>query len=132
MYSASIKNDGDSKYHAATRHYEFVIGTDGRGANPIDTVLAGLCGCVGHYTEEYFRGEGMDPGGFSVKAEADLTEDRRRLSDISVKIIMEADGLDEHRKEDLLNFVRNCPVHNTLTANSQIKFTLTGGDHTGK
>jgi len=132
MYSASIKSDGDSKYHAATRHYEFVIGTDGRGANPIDTVLAGLCGCVGHYTAEYFRGEGIDPGGFGVKAEADLTEDRRRLSDINVEIVMEEGMFDERRKEELLAFVRNCPVHNTLTANSRVKFTLINGDRAGR
>lgn len=127
MYTASIKNDGDSKYYAATRHHEFVIGTDGQGANPIDTVLAGLCGCIGHYTRDYFRGEGMDAGGFIVKAEADLTEGRRRLSDISVEIVLGGAKIDERHKEGLLKFVRNCPMYNTLAANSEIRFTLTGG-----
>ncbi len=42
MYSASIENIGDSRHFAATKDYSFVIDTAGTGANPIETVLAGL------------------------------------------------------------------------------------------
>jgi uncharacterized OsmC-like protein len=126
MYSASIDNKGDTKYHAITKDYDFVIDTAGEGANPIDTLLAALCGCIGHYVRNYTQQEHIDAGGFTVKAEAGLTSSRERLSDISVRIDMKDVRLDDLHKNQLLRYVENCPIHNTLKANSDIKIALDG------
>jgi uncharacterized OsmC-like protein len=56
MYSVSIENKGDSRHYARTGEYVFTIDTEGRGANPVETLLAGLCGCVGHWTREPLYG----------------------------------------------------------------------------
>jgi uncharacterized OsmC-like protein len=124
MYSASIENNGDSKYYAATKDCNFVIDTEGQGANPVDTVLAGLCGCLGHWTRDYIHGEQIDAKGFTIRAEAELTGDRKRLSKIDVYINMKGVELGSQHKEELRRHVQNCLVHNTLEAGCTITITL--------
>ena len=53
MFKASIENKGNSECYATTRHSSFVLDTEGNGAHPIDTLLASLCGCMGHYVRDY-------------------------------------------------------------------------------
>lgn len=125
MYSASIENKGDSRSYATTGDYKFVIDTAGRGANPIDTVLAGLCGCMGHWVRNYLLAEHIDAAEFGVKAEAELTSGREQLCDISVVIDMLETKLDRHHGEALLKYVEGCPVHGTLKAGSRITIALT-------
>jgi uncharacterized OsmC-like protein len=132
MYSASIENKGDSRYYAATKDYSFVIDTAGQGANPIDTLLAGLSGCIGHWVRDYIRGEQIHAGGFTVKAEAELTSGRERLSDINMVIEMKDAQLDGSQGEELLKYVENCAIYNTLEANSRIRIILAGREPTGQ
>jgi uncharacterized OsmC-like protein len=124
MYSASIRNKGDSKYYAATKGYRFVIDTEGGGANPIETVLSGLCGCLGHWARDYMRGEQIAEKGFGIRADAELTGDRRRFSKIEVAIEVKNLGLDSAHKEALQQHVRNCPVYTTLVAACPIALTV--------
>lgn len=124
MFSASIKNEGDSKYHVVTKNYTFDISTDSQGAHPIETVLAGLCGCMGHFTRDYLQTEDITGGEFSVTAESDILEDGPRLSAITITINIKDIALDDGQKKDLLQFIRRCPVYNTLKANSEIKVIL--------
>ncbi len=126
MYSATIDNHGDSRYYAITKDYAFVIGTEGKGANPVDTLLAGLSGCLGHWVRDFFRGEGMDNQGFTVKAEGTPAEDRRRLTHIAVEIDIRGAGLDESRRGELVRHMENCILYNTLKANSPIDIKVAG------
>ncbi len=116
MFSASIRNKGDSRHYATTKDYEFVIDTEGQGANPIETLLSGLCGCLGHWTRDYMLGEQIAAKGFGIKADAELTGDRKKLSSIEVTIDTKGLGLDSRRKEELQQHLQNCPVYNTLRA----------------
>ncbi len=125
MYSASIRNKGDSRHYAATKDYQFIIDTEGQGANPIETLLSGLCGCLGHWTRDYMRGEQIAAKGFGIKADAELTGDRKRLSNIAVSIDVKGLGLDSRHKEALQQHVQNCPVYNTLGTACPIVLTVT-------
>jgi uncharacterized OsmC-like protein len=127
MYRASIENRGDSKHYATTRHGSFVIDTEGQGANPIDTLLASLCGCLGHQARDYMREQGIASNGFSIMAEAELTENKARLSDIKVCMDLKNTRLDEQRKSELLKYLERCKIHNTLKSNSAIHVSLNGG-----
>jgi len=124
MFAASIRNNGGFKFHAAMKDYAFDISTEGQGAHPIDTVLAGLCGCMGHFTRDYLSAEAITGGELSVNAEADLLEDGPRLSAIRVTITIRNITLEESQKKGLLKFIRQCPVYNTLKANAEVNFTL--------
>lgn len=125
MYSARITNRGTSKHYANTRHGEFVIDTAGEGSNPIDTLLAGLCGCIGHEIRDAMTAERIAYTSFVVKAEADLAKDKTRLSDISVSIELDGVHLDDKAKANLIAVAEGCKIRNTLKANSQVNISLT-------
>lgn len=128
MYSAMIENNGDSKYYATTKDYSFVIDSEGEGANPIDTLLASLCGCIGHQAREFMREQQIACNGFTVRAEAGLTKDKVRLSDISVFLDMKNIKLDKRQRTELLRYVERCKIHNTLKSNSRIRVCLSKMD----
>ena len=63
MYAVTIENRGDARFHATSRGHEFVIGPQGAGANPGDTLLAALCACVGHYVRQFLKGRELASNG---------------------------------------------------------------------
>jgi uncharacterized OsmC-like protein len=126
MYKAFIENMGDSKYYAVTRHSSFVLDTEGNGANPIDTLLASLCGCVGHYVRDYMVGRQIAHSGFSVNAEAETTSDNAGLGDIKVSIDLKELKFDERQVSELMSFVGNCKVHKILSINPGVSISLSG------
>jgi uncharacterized OsmC-like protein len=132
MYSAAITNKGDSRHYASTKDYNFVIDTEGKGAHPIDTLLASLCGCIGHYVRDYMRERRIACEGFTVTAEAEAARDKLRLSDIRVSIDLKGTPLDGHSKVELLKYVEHCKVHNTLKANSSIRIFFNDSEETGQ
>jgi len=124
MYRASIENQGDTRYLATTRHSSFVMGTEGNGANPVDTLLAALGGCVGHYVRDFLRDRAIPAAGFQVVLEASTTADRSRLAGISVQIDLGETQLDAALEPELLAFIERCPIHGTLRQASPIVAVL--------
>lgn len=126
MFKASIENRGDSKSYATTRHAGFVLDTNGNGANPIDTLLASLCSCMGHYVRDYLADQQITHSGFSIDAEAGVTPDKASLAEIQVRINLGEVKLDERQAVEILNFVENCKVHKILKVNPGLKVSLSG------
>ena len=70
------------------------------------------------------------PGGFSaklelgnvgIKLEAEFTKEKPTcFKSIKAIIDLKDAKIDDRRKKALIQFVKNCPVHNTLEANPQI------------
>jgi uncharacterized OsmC-like protein len=123
-YRASTENRGDSKHYATTRHGSFLMDTEGQGAHPVDTLLASLCACLGHYVRDYLRDHRLAGSGFSITADAGLADDKVRLGDIHVVIDVKGEGLAGDHRSDLLRFVTQCKVYNSLKANSKIQIDL--------
>ena len=123
-YSASVDNSGDSTFQATTRHSTFLMGTAGRGANPIDTFLAGLCGCLGHYARDYLREHDIAADGFSVKAGATATPDGARIAEIDVRIDIAGARLDARQRAELVATADRCKIHNTLKACCDVRITV--------
>ena len=124
MYAVTIENRGDARYHATSRGYEFVLGPQGAGANPGDTLLAGLCGCVGHYVRQFLQERRLASSGFSIAAEADSTPDESRLARIAVWIDLGDTSLDEAGRKQLLAAAERCKIHNTLKASCPVTISL--------
>lgn len=124
MYSVSVENNGDMKFHATTGDYRFVMGIDGGGANPVDTMLAGLCGCVGHYVRDFFSGKGIACARFTIKGEARQTEDRSRLSGIDLFLNLNGATLDAAEEENLRAHIERCKLHATLKMGCPIRLLL--------
>ncbi len=129
MYSAQITNRGTSKHYVKTRNGEFVIDTAGEGTNPIDAVLAGLCGCIGHEIMIAMNKDRIAYTSFVVKADAELAADKSRLGPIDVAIELDGVKLDEKVEATLIAAAESCKVRKTLSANSQINISLTQTVH---
>lgn len=126
MYKAFIENRGDSKSYATTRHSTFVLDTEGKGANPIDTLLASLCGCMGHYVRDYLVDQQITHHGFSIEAQAGVTPDKARLADINIRIDLKDVRLDDQQATGMLKFIEMCKVHKILKDNPGVTISLTG------
>ncbi len=124
MYKASIENWGDSRYLATTRHASFAMDTQGKGASPVDTLLAALGGCVGHYLRDFLRDRAVPAGKVTVELEATTTADRSRLAGISVRIDLGEARLDAALEPELLAFIERCPIHGTLRHGCPIEIVL--------
>ena len=126
MYAVRIENKGDTRFHATSRGYGFVLGPQGAGANPGDTLLAGLCACVGHYVREFLRERKLASSGFAVSAEAEATPDESRLARIDVRIDLGATSLDEPSQRALIAAAERCKLRNTLAAACPVTISLAG------
>jgi len=118
MYQAKIASTGDRKYHATTSDSHLDIGLG--GPNPVDTCLASLCACLGHYVGDFLRKEKIGFTEYTVGAESELTEDKTRLADIHIAVEVKDASLDEPRKADLMNYITKCYIFQTLKANSKM------------
>jgi uncharacterized OsmC-like protein len=124
MYAMTIENRGDARYHATSHGYAFVLGPEGAGANPGDTLLAALCGCMGHYVRQFLKERGKAAGGFAIHAEAQSTRDETRLARIDVRIDLGRLPLDERERVELLDRAERCKIHNTLKAAVAVNVSL--------
>jgi uncharacterized OsmC-like protein len=126
VYSASIENRGGTQSFAKTGTYEFVIDTEGKGANPIDTLMAALAGCISHQLQTYFREHRIPAAGFRVRATSELTADKTRLSDINIRVCLKDTAVEPENEAGVLECVQLCKIYCTLSPNSQISIALEG------
>lgn len=124
MYKASIENRGDSRSYANTRHAEFVMDTECNGANPVDTLLASLCGCLGHYVRDYLIEQQVPYGAFTINSDAKVAPDKSQLDKINVLIILKDVVLTDQQSEELMRFLDNCKVHKILKKNPGVVISL--------
>lgn len=125
MYQVSVENKGISGFLVKSPGYEFMVDSEGKGISPPSVLLAGLGSCIGVYIRKYFKGAKIDLGEFSVKLEAQFSQDAPiRFSDIHVTIEGIGNLLDARRKDSFFEFIKNCPVHNTLKNNPVVEIKL--------
>ena len=123
MYHVDVINTGDSKFSVKSKDAEFVIDTKGGGMTPPDTLLASIGSCIGVYIRKYCDGSKIPVTGFSISVDSDFTkEPPYRFKDIKVSIDLKGFAIDDRRQKALLEFIKNCPVHNTIK--SDPSFTI--------
>lgn len=120
MYEADVSYQGATRFKANFPNYEISIDfpkPDGSssGTTPIHLLLGALASCIAVYLERYLVNAKIKFDNFSIKVSSEVSKEAPRyLRDINVKLKIEGADLDERRKKALLEFVKNCPVHNTL------------------
>lgn len=115
MYHVDIVNTGDSKFKVKSADGEFTVDTKGAGMTPPDTLLASVGSCIGVYIRKYCEGSRLPITGFTIAVDADFTnQPPMRFRDIKVSIDLKGAAIDDRRKRAMLEFIKNCPVHNTL------------------
>ena len=126
MYKVEVKHEKDLLFSVKSSNYEFVIDAKARdGITPPDTLLAALASCIGVYIRKYSEGGKLGLENFEILAEAEFSkEPPLSFKEIKVSIDLKGAKLDERRKDALLEFVKNCPVHNTLEGKPQVEIKI--------
>lgn len=125
MYKVEVSSEGAYKFNVKSKDYEFSIDLNGKGVTPPDAFLGSLAGCIGVYIRKYADGAKLDLGDFKVSAEADLGKEAPYyFRQINVTVDLKGRDLDERRKRAILEFIKNCPVHNTLKNDPVINIAL--------
>jgi ubiquinone/menaquinone biosynthesis C-methylase UbiE/uncharacterized OsmC-like protein len=95
------------------------------GANPVDTLLASLCSCMGHYVRDHFEAKGTPLSGFRVSAECDTSQEAARILEISVRIDLGRIQLDQSENVAVLADIAKCKVYGTLRQACQVHVMVT-------
>ncbi len=125
MYHVDIENTSDSSFTVKSRDYELIIDTHGKGITPPDTLLASIGSCIGVYIQKYAAGSKLDLNKFKISLDAEFDAEKPvRFKTINVSIDLNGITLDERRKKAFLDFIKNCPVHNTIKNNPDIEISI--------
>ena len=131
MYEITVDYEGAYKYRAASRDCIVSVslpkeGMSADGITPPDLLLASIGSCLAVYLERYLTGAAIPFHTFSIHVTSEICkESPHYLKNIDSRIEIQGASLDEKRKKALLDFVRNCPVHNTLIHNPTVSIALT-------
>ena len=125
MYKVDITHTKDYAFKAQTAGYEFAIDSKGKdGMTPPDVLLASIGSCLGVYIRKYSEGTHLDLSEFKITVEGEFAKDPYSFKVINVSIDLKGEKLDERRSKALLEFIKNCPVHNTLKGNPEVEIKL--------
>jgi len=125
MYKVDISSADGQAFDISEGTGSFRVDPQGGGLTPPGALLAGLGSCTGVYIRKYAAGAKLAIGGFDISVSADLSADApHRFSHIAVAISFRGAALDDRRKAALAAFLRNCPVHNTLTGTPSISLLI--------
>ena len=126
MYKIDITHSKDYLFEVKSAGFEFEIDAKGKtGVTPPDVLLASVGSCLGVYIRKYAEGAKLDLSGFKIGVEAEFAkEPPLSFKLINVTIDLKGAKLDERRQKALLEFIKNCPVHNTLKANPEVGIKL--------
>ena len=126
MYKVEIIHNQDMAFTAKAGESEFLIDAQGKGLTPLDALLAGLGSCIGVYIRKYAQGSKLELKNFKINVSAELSSQSPfAFKLINVEINLKDCLLDERRQKALLEFIKNCPAHNTLKGNPVMEFELT-------
>ncbi|MEK6567818.1 MAG: OsmC family protein, partial [Candidatus Omnitrophota bacterium] len=95
------------------------------GITPPALLLASLGSCAAVYLERYLNGAKIKFDKFTVKVKSEICpETPHYLKNIALTINLPGLKLEQKRYNALLEFIKNCPVHNTLKNNPVVDITL--------
>jgi putative redox protein len=125
MYHVDIESAPNWLFNVKAGNASFYMDIKNNGITPPDALLAGLGSCIGVYIRKYAEGSSLDLNKFTVSVEAELSTDSPiRFKAIKVSIDLKGLQLDERRQKALLEFIKNCPVGNTLRSSPVIQTIL--------
>jgi len=125
MYKIEVTHKQDLAFSVKVGESEFPVDAKGKGLTPLDALLAGLGSCVGVYIRKYAEGSKLNLENFKVNVYAELSKESPLcFRQINVDIDLKSCSIDERRQKALIEFIKNCPVHNTLKTNPLIEIKL--------
>ncbi len=126
MYKVQVKNRGGSEVHVRSSSGEFTVDTDAKTAvAPLDVLLGSLGSCISYFIRKFAKSANIQMDLFTLDLEAELVSDKGyRFKEIKVSIDLDGAVIDDAKKQSLVQFVKNCPVHNTLRNQPEIEIRV--------
>lgn len=125
MYKVEVDSVDAYAFKAKSGGFELLIDAKGSAMSPLDVFLASLGSCIGVYIRKYAEGAKLALKDYSISLQAEFTKEPPIcFKEINVSVDLKGAQLDERRKEAIIGFIRNCPVHNTLKLNPEVKVKL--------
>jgi len=125
MYKVEIDSDSGYVFNAVAGESKYIMDAKASGGSPLDALLAALGGCLGVYIRKYAEGAKLDLGKIKIMVQAELSSERpMSFKKIQTEIDLGQTVLDERRKAAMLEFVKNCPVHNTLKGSPEVEVKI--------
>lgn len=125
MYRVELECNPDATFKVKSKDHEITVTTSDKGMSPPDVFLSGLVSCLGVYVRRYFAGSGLKLDDFGITAEAEFCREKPvSFKRIDISLDLKGAKLDERRQKALLEFIKNCPVHNTLKANPSVEIEM--------
>jgi uncharacterized OsmC-like protein len=125
MYKVDISCKEDSVFDVTSGEAHTTIDMTEKNLGPLPTLLAALGSCIGVFLRRYADNMKLPIKEFSVSVEAELEKTPvMSFRKINVSVDLKGAPLDEQKKEALMRFIQNCPVHNTLHGNPEIGLML--------
>ena len=116
MHTVLVTSNGYA-FKASSEDFDFMMDGKGMvGMSPSGALLASLGGCVSLYIRKYADSTKLAIKEINVTVESDFAKEPViHFKEIKIKIDLPGFKFeDERRKQAFLNFIGNCPVHNTL------------------
>jgi putative redox protein len=125
MYHVDVTNIGDYSFNVQSKDHRFIVDTKGKGMMPPEVFLASLGSCIGVYLRKYAEGAKLNLSEFSISVDADLSKNEPVcFRKIELKIDLKGAQLDDRRLKAIHEFVKNCPIHNTIKSNPEIEIKI--------
>ncbi len=125
MYKVEIGSDSGYVFQALAGENKYIMDAKSSGGSPLDVLLAALGGCIGVYIRKYAEGAKLDIGKIKITVQAELSSQRPvSFNKIQTQIDLGQAVLDERRKAALIEFIKNCPVHNTLKGAPEVEVKI--------
>lgn len=126
MYKVEINSDSGYVFNALAGENKYIMDARSSGGSPLDLLLAALGGCIGVYIRKYAEGAKLDIGKIKIMLRAELSSQRPiSFKKIQTQVDLGQTILDERPKAAMLEFIKNCPVHNTLNGSPEIEVKIT-------
>ncbi|MCX5748967.1 MAG: OsmC family protein [Candidatus Saganbacteria bacterium] len=125
MYKVKVKNNGGMVFTAKSEHGEIKIDAEGKAIEPLETLLAALGSCTGFYIRKYAQSANIRMDMFTLDLEAELAKGfPSYFKKIKMSIDLNGAVLSDLQKTAMMEFIKNCPVLNTLDNEPAVETVL--------
>jgi uncharacterized OsmC-like protein len=125
MYHVDIANAGDYSFSVKSKDYEFIVDVKGKGISPPDTLLASIGTCIGVYLRKYTEGARLALPEFNISVDAEFSKEAPIcFRKIDVNVDLKGTKFNEQRLKAMHEFVKNCPLHNTIKNNPELALNI--------
>ena len=125
MYHVDIANAGDYSFSVKSKDYEFIVDVKGKGISPPDTLLASIGTCIGVYLRKYTEGARLALQEFNISVDAEFSKEAPIcFRKIDVNVDLKGTKFNEQRLKAMHEFVKNCPLHNTIKNNPELALNI--------